>query len=139
MSVIRSNIRQELFTLSMLRYHRKMNEFFNRKKYNEFSKQVDIQEYYLYRKHHIFPGYKNKKNIILSLNHLSNVFHNPKSPYTVYNNGFVFLKEQGIINYNISETNKLIFPVSNDKFSYCNVQKEEYRYLELFFLLLKTF
>ena len=139
MSLIRSNLRKELFTLSMLRYNMKMNEFFNRKKYYEFSKQVDLQEYYLFRKHRIFPGYKSNKNIILSLNHLSNIFHNPKSPYTVYNNGFVFLKQQGIINYNISDKNKLIFPILIDNFSYCNVKEEEYRYLELHFLLLKSF
>lgn len=139
MSLIRSNLRKELFTLSMLRYNMKRNEFFNRKKYYEFSKQVDVQEYYLFRKHRIFPGYKSNKNIILSLNHLSNIFHNPKSPYTVYNNGFVFLKQQGIINYNISDKIKLIFPILIDNFSYCNVKEEEYRYLELHFLLLKSF
>lgn len=139
MSLIRSNLKRELFTLSMLRYNMKINEFFNRKKYYEFSKQVDLQEYYLFRKHYIFPGYKSNKNIILSLNHLSNVFHNPNSPYTVYNNGFIFLKEERVNEYIILNSNNIKFPMLIDNFSYCNVTEEEYRYLELHFLLFKTF
>lgn len=139
MSLIRSNLRKELYTLSILRYNMKMNEFFNPKKYKEYAKQVDMQEYYLFRKHHIFPGYKSNKNIILSLNHLSTIFHNPKSPYTVYNNGFIFLNEERVNEYIILNSNNIKFPNLIDNFSYCNVREDEYRFLELHFLLFKTF
>ena len=138
MSLIHSNIRRELFSLSVLRYNMEMNRYRDQQKFKEFAKQVDIQEYYLFQKHKIFPGYKSDENIILSLNHLSNIFHNPKSKYTVYQNGFIFSKNEIISNYTIPDCKEIKFPLINDKFSYCNVNERECYFLELHFLLFKS-
>ena len=51
MSLIHSNIRRELFSLSVLRYNMEMNRYRDQQKFKEFAKQVDIQEYYLFQKH----------------------------------------------------------------------------------------
>ena len=141
MSILYSKRRQkELFTLSVLRYNMKMNEFCNKKKYNEYKKQVDIQEFYLFRKHHIFPGYKSEKNIIDTLNHLSKIFYHPNSSYTVYNNGFIFRKEKKINHHDIKKNLEITFPknINELNLSYTKVNYIEYLYLDLHFLLLKS-
>lgn len=139
MSLVRVNLKKELFTLSMLRYNMDIYKYKDKKKYNEFAKQVDIQEYYLYNKHRVFPGYKSEKNIIFTLNHLSKIFNNKKSPCTVYSNGFIFSKNNLKKSYVIVDSKKIVFPVRNDIFSYCNVNERECQYLKLHFLLMKSF
>ena len=131
-------IKKEFLTLAMLRYNRIFYKNKNKEKFLDFHKQVDIQEYYLYHKYKIVPIKKNEKDIILTLNHLSHQFHNPKYPYTIYNNGSIFRKNKIVKNFLFS-TN-LNFPIKiKNNLSFCNVNKEVYSYFNLYFSFLETF
>lgn len=132
-----SLIKKELFTLSVLRYNRIFYKSKDKEKFLDFHKQVDIQEYYLFHKYKLVPVQKEKKDIILTLNHLSHQFHNPKFPYILYNNGTIYKKTKNIKNYIFSE--KLEFPIKiQNNLSYCNVNKEVYNYFSLYFSILES-
>lgn len=141
MKVIKNyNIKKEVFTLSVLKYNMKYYENKDYKKFLEFHKQVDAQKYFLYHKYKLFSVEKKKKNILLSLNHLSHQFHNPLYPYIIYNNGLIYKKHKFIKSYSITDYKKLIFPVNiSSDLSYCNVSKDTYNYFNLYFTSLESF
>lgn len=133
-----SNIKKELLTLAMLRYNRSFYKNKNKEKFLDFHKQVDMQEFYLYYKYRIIPMKKKEKDIIITLNHLSHQFHNPKYPYIVYNTGYIFRKNRILKNYIFPHN--LNFPIKiKNNVSYCNVNREVYNYFILHFSVLESF
>lgn len=136
-----SEIRKELFTLSLLKYNMKIFENRDKKKFIAFAKQVDIQEYYLFQKYNFFLPSKKEKNIIQTLNHLSHQFYHPKSNYTVFNNGFIFYKEKQIYYFPIKQFPLLTFPKTkkNSNITFTKIKRIEFDFFQLHFLLLKSF
>jgi len=134
------NIKKELLTLSVLKYNMKYYENKDYKKFLDFHKQVDAQEYFLYHKYKLFSVDKKKKNILLSLNYLNHEFHNPLYPYIIYNNGLIYKKHKLLKSYGITDYKKLIFPVQiSSDLSYCNVSKDKYQYLDLYLTSFESF